>query len=164
MAFVKFEDLTGEAEIVVFPKTFEGYAKLLTRDKLLLIEGHVSSKGNNGQSGSEKKIVADSISEIDAEPALSTSNNEALAGPGAKAVESTDQKVYIKLPDTDDGNKLINLKRTIDTFVGPTRVIIVIGDESNKQAIRLPGGFDHNNQEALGELVSIVGADNLKIS
>lgn len=42
MAFVSFEDMFGEMDLVVFPKTYAKYVHLLEEDKIILIKGVLS--------------------------------------------------------------------------------------------------------------------------
>lgn len=55
MAFAGLEDLTGAVEMVVFPRTYQQYARLLAPDAPLLVKGVVSI------SGDEAKIMANSL-------------------------------------------------------------------------------------------------------
>jgi DNA polymerase-3 subunit alpha len=162
MAFLKMEDLSGEIEVVVFPKVYLQYSSLLTRDNIVRIAGKVSTRGNSQDVAKEKSIMADTFSII--EPSSLDEASLELAGPGAKGLTLEPQKVYIRLADTADGQMLIGLKKTIDEYIGSTKVVIVLGDKDSRQAIKLPGGFDHLNEEGLDKLANLVGHDNLKIS
>lgn len=55
MAFCEIEDLTGSAEMIVFPKTLEIFSKLLVTGAAVYIEGRVSVKDD------EIKIIPDKI-------------------------------------------------------------------------------------------------------
>ncbi len=56
MGFVTIEDLQGQIELVVFPKTWERVSGLITYDRIILVEGRVDA-----QSG-EPKVLVDNIS------------------------------------------------------------------------------------------------------
>jgi len=58
MAFLKFTDLTGTIEVVVFPKIFEQYKDVLVKDKCIGIKGHLSER--NG----ETSLVTEKIKEL----------------------------------------------------------------------------------------------------
>jgi len=159
MAFIKFEDLTGEIEMVAFPKTYQTLESKLKRDNILKIIGKVSSRSTNQGGDGSKSIIIEDVSEL-----TNSSANQALAGPGAMAAEtSKEDTVYIRLADANDGKLLIDLKRTIDKFSGAGKVIMVLGEKENRQAIKIPGGFDHNNPDAFSELSLVVGQDNIKL-
>jgi DNA polymerase-3 subunit alpha len=49
MAFITLEDLTGACEVVVFARTFEECAELLTPDRVVVVRGRVQA-GRNGRS------------------------------------------------------------------------------------------------------------------
>ena len=55
MAFVKLFDESGELEVTVFPKTYEEYYKLLTKNNIVLISGRYEHKQD------KESFIADSI-------------------------------------------------------------------------------------------------------
>ena len=60
MAFVQLEDLYGDVEVIVFPKTFENCAELLAQDNIIVLSGH-ADVAESGQA----KIIAEHIVGID---------------------------------------------------------------------------------------------------
>jgi len=81
MAFVTLEDLQGNIELVVFPKTWERYNELLDFDHIVLVEGKVDL------GGAEPKVLVDSVTTefklLDPILASTAPANGAL--PGAKS-------------------------------------------------------------------------------
>ena len=61
MAFVSIEDISGQIELVVFPKVWEKYRTLVDIDNLLIVEGKTDTERG------EPKILADSIKLVDVE-------------------------------------------------------------------------------------------------
>jgi DNA polymerase-3 subunit alpha len=61
MAFVKIEDKTSEAEIVVFPGVYEQNSGILTVDQVIRCMGRISGRDKNGMVDSEPKVLAESI-------------------------------------------------------------------------------------------------------
>ncbi len=61
MAFVKLEDKTGEAEIIVFPNLFEQIGAKLIQDEVLKASGRVNARDRDGNLGTDVKIIADDI-------------------------------------------------------------------------------------------------------
>lgn len=55
MAFVTLEDLSGEAEVIVFPAQYERFRSLLKRDGLLFVRGQLESR--NGR----RNLIAEEI-------------------------------------------------------------------------------------------------------
>jgi DNA polymerase-3 subunit alpha len=56
MGFVTLEDLQGNIELVVFPRSWEQYADLIEFDKIIMVEGRVDNQG------AESKVLVDTIS------------------------------------------------------------------------------------------------------
>ncbi|HPA34068.1 MAG TPA: DNA polymerase III subunit alpha [Anaerolineaceae bacterium] len=63
MGFATIEDIQGNVELVLFPKTWEKYHHLLTVHAVIAVEGKVDSEG------SEPKVLVDSIRLVDLEDA-----------------------------------------------------------------------------------------------
>ena len=47
MMFIEIEDLTGKAEVVVFPRTYEQNPNLWQEDKILMIAGKLNERNGN---------------------------------------------------------------------------------------------------------------------
>ncbi len=56
MAFVQLEDMTGQVEVVVFPRAYEQYAALLAPDAYVAVRGRVDIKEDG------VKVLADTVS------------------------------------------------------------------------------------------------------
>jgi len=177
MAFVKVEDLGGELEVILFPSIYQQTTGIWQRDHVILIKGKVNAQDRDGNIIDDVKILADDAREVTVEqaqayqttgrqrkvPKAAKKKLSAFVGPGAKAAVSTgDPKVYIRVQDSQDQKMLISLKQTIDAHTGPTDVILVLGEASSRQAIKLPTGI-HNDDAALNLLRDLVGTDNVKV-
>jgi DNA polymerase-3 subunit alpha len=185
MAFVKLEDFHGETEIILFPGIYEKTHAVWQRDKVVILKGKVNAHDKNGIKTDEAKVMVDDAKEItsaDAKVYKSTGKKLELApkkptpkskklaampGPGAKALNdgsniSVNERVYIRLIDTTNQSVLLNLKQTIDDHRGDTEVVLVLGEASAKQAIKLPYGINKAD-ESLGRLMELVGNDNLVV-
>ena len=57
---MQLEDLYGDVEVIVFPKTFENCAELLAQDNIIVLSGH-ADVAESGQA----KIIAEHIVNID---------------------------------------------------------------------------------------------------
>lgn len=179
MAFVKLEDRSGEIELILFPNTYQETAGLWERDRVVLVNGKVNSKDRDGNRGEEVKVLVDDAREITVlqatgyqatgrKPKVPKPNKAKLTssmpGPGAKAAdeELKNQRLYIRLASSQDQQKLVSLKQTLDNFRGNTEVVLVLGDEINRQAIKLPSGIDRES-DAMFQLRELVGADNIRL-
>jgi DNA polymerase-3 subunit alpha len=174
MAFVKLEDQTAEIEVVLFPGSYQQTVGLWERDKIVLIQGKVSSKDRNGVMSDEPKIMVDDAREITSQQALAyqaTGKKKKVPKvkptpvPTTKAAlkqSTVSPRVYIRLQSTNDEQTLLSLKETIDRHQGETEVVLVLGEATTKQAIKLPGGIDRSSS-GVEKLQSLVGNENLVI-
>jgi len=176
MAFVKLEDLTGETEAILFPNSYQQTIGLWELDRVVLIRGKINARDKNGNSTGEVKIMVDDAREITIEQAtgyqatgkkVKTPKARPPKVPVKKAepVEPSsviNERVYIRLTTTNDEEILLSLKQTLDTHKGDTEVVLVLGESSGKQAIKLPGGIDRAG-DGLSQLQELVGAGNLVI-
>lgn len=164
MAFVKLQDLTSEVELIIFPGTFQKTLGLWVRDNVILASGKVSAKDKDGNDSGELKILVDDARELTHEQAMAyTPTGKKRKAPKskpkiAKAAEQakTEQRLYIRMDNTDDSNKLNQLKDLIDKSTGSTPVVLVIGGDAQKQVVRLPSAVDPN-ENLIGSLSEIFG-------
>jgi DNA polymerase-3 subunit alpha len=64
MAFVKLEDKTTEAEVIIFPNLYEQVGAKLVQDAVIRASGKVSARDRDGNLGDEAKMIADEIVEV----------------------------------------------------------------------------------------------------
>jgi DNA polymerase-3 subunit alpha len=178
MAFVKLEDRFGEIEIILFPNSYQQTVGLWERDRVVLIRGKVSSRDREGNDSGEVKITVDDAREITAAQAAAyeatgrktktpkaraaKSVVQAKAEPASSTAKPLPERVYVRLVNTQDQQMLLTLKQTIDLHQGETEVVLVLGEATSKQAIKLPVGIDRAS-DGLTKLQELVGADNLVI-
>jgi len=67
MAFVKLEDKTGEAEVIVFPNLYEQVGAKLVQDAVIRASGKVSARDRDGNLTSDVKLIADEVQLVDDE-------------------------------------------------------------------------------------------------
>ena len=178
MAFIKLEDQSGEMEVILFPNAFQQTLGLWELDRIVLIRGKVNAKDREGNLSSDVKVMVDDAREITTTQATAYQATgrkpktlkppkikvASMVGPGAKAVSevTTPERIYIRVASTKDQTMLTSLKQMLDKYQGSTEVVLVLGNETNRQAIKLPAGLDRDS-EGLLKLRALVGADNLKI-
>lgn len=173
MAFVKLQDLTGELEVILFPSAYQQTVGLWELDRVVLIRGKVNARDKDGNQSQEVKVMVDDAREITAQQANAyqttgkktktpkpTKSTRAAATADSKALAH--DRLYIRMSSSSDEKTLITLKETIDSHSGSTEVILVLGSESARQAIKLPGGIDKQS-EGIMKLEQLVGPDNLKM-
>ncbi|MEM6997615.1 MAG: DNA polymerase III subunit alpha [Patescibacteria group bacterium] len=180
MAFVRIEDFSGDTEVIVFPGTFSENPELWQQDKIVFIDGRVNASDRDGNLGDEVKIIANVASELTpesiadfkpsgqkAEIKKGKSTAKRSSSPNGQVSGSTgpqkDSRLYIRLPDTKDSAKLSSIKKELDKSSGDTEVVLVLGEDKDKQILRLPQKVDSTNG-VIDKLREIVGADSIKIS
>jgi DNA polymerase-3 subunit alpha len=112
MGFATLEDVQGNLELVLFPRTWEKYSRLFEIDKVLVIEGKVDAESG------DPKILVDTVEEITPadlaaappvtpELAAAGSAPAAAQAPRAPAAPSIwDQDDAPPPPDIDDWDQL----------------------------------------------------------
>jgi DNA polymerase III alpha subunit len=138
--------LGGSIELVVFPRAYDAFAALWEPDRVVKVDGKLSTKDRDGRTGGELKILVDRAETLEAKPktVLSASQTE----PNSVA------QLVINIPDTSDGDKLAQMKELLSQYKGDDEVVVSIGDEATR--IKLPFTVDASAQlrEALQELLS----------
>jgi DNA polymerase-3 subunit alpha len=178
MAFVTIADKFGEIEGIVFPRTHEVINALLKPDLIVLTEGKLSSRDRNGEISSEVKVIVDTMREITNEeitnfeplgrklkpPKPRSGKAKSLASAAASTSTTASQsKIYVRLKDTSSSEILMQLKSIIDTYSGENEVILVVGPDASKQAIRLPHRAV-TTEDCLTALKNVVGEKSVVVA
>lgn len=139
MAFAQIEDLSGKGEILVFPKIFQEKSDLVQSDKLVLVDGKISTKDN------EIKIIADKIEEFDP----SSVDLEAPVTVVTVGIDE-DKIVEINLDDqseTEDLNELAKaaFEKGEKFFVNEESIYVLLPKGTNKERLmQLKELFERN--------------------
>lgn len=97
MAFVKLEDKTSEAEVIIFPNLYEQVGAKLVQDAVIRASGKVSARDRDGNLSSDVKLIADEIQPVDDEELRNyESNGRKMAKPKAGPVVATRKKSTYK--------------------------------------------------------------------
>lgn len=172
MAFVKIEDKSGECELIVFPGVYEKLNSVWQQDQVVIAKGKVNYKDRDGNMGQELKLLVDQaniVSEEDAKmyrakgkkpkpPKGSAPTKKNVSGSKSDsglppidsrpaAVITAAPKLYVHLKDPNDSERLVALKRVAGMHPGDNELILVLGEESAKTALRMP--FKINIQDEL---------------
>ena len=164
MAFVGIEDKTGENEIIVFPNLYEGVATKIAQDVVIKVTGKVSARDRDGNLGDEAKVIADELELVgDKELASYESTGQKMKAPTSRApyrkkvpksasasiekpkpVVATappavdDKTLYVRVEDSQDTDLLLSIKAACAEHPGESSVVLVIGEEASKKALRMP--------------------------
>ena len=186
MAFVKIEDKSSEAEVIVFPNLFEQIGAGLVIDAVIRANGKVSARDREGNITSDVKMIADEVQIVDDEELRSyESHGQKMALPKASrrlpankkrvAAEATApakekatvtyevappepiKKLYVHVKNPDDHAVLMELKQLCSAHPGPSDIVLVLGADK-KSAIKMPFRVD-GNDSLIGDLVKILGED-----
>lgn len=146
MAFIKLADMESEIELIAFPGILSKNEHIWQRDKVVLVGGKISSKDKNGNS-SDIKIIVETVEEVslidEHEP-------------------SKPKRLYIRLQDTDDEQKLSSLKKTIDIYPGNIEIVLVVGPDQDRQIIKIPSKVEPS-ADLMSKLNAIFGEDTIKL-
>lgn len=173
MAFVKLEDEFAERELVVFPSTYNETADVWKRDKVIVAKGKVNAKDRAGNPTDDVKILVDSAEVLTRESIkdFKKSGKRVKLPKPSKKVENATQKntttdpvltqrIYIRLLNSKDEERLLAIKQVLDAHPGETEVVLVIG-EDDKQAVRLPQKL--SKDDGLKALFELLGPDSVKL-
>ncbi|MBL8122249.1 DNA polymerase III subunit alpha [Candidatus Saccharibacteria bacterium] len=182
MAFVKIEDEFGDIEAILFPSSYQQTIGLWERDRIVLVRGRLSNRGRDGNPSDDVKLMVDDAREITHEQAAAYQttgkkahvpkpNKNAKLAPKAEPVAVTPPdpeepprpvRVYIRLHNSDDTQLLSTLKQLVDRSGGYHEVVLVLGPDAAKQAVKLPSRI-HASEEVLQDLGELVGVENVKL-
>lgn len=173
MAFVTLADTYGEIELLLFPATYEQTAWLWEVDKIVYVEGSVNAKDRDGQITDDIKINVSLAREILPQEAEAYKEKGKRIKPLKKIVPNNKKdmpkkeqqklkRIYIRMPSTDNTEQLKSLKQHIDNNPGKSEVVLVVGENNSKQAIRVPNRTSDADY-CVDELVGLFGAENVKL-
>jgi DNA polymerase-3 subunit alpha len=175
MAFVKIEDEHGDIELILFPSTLQQTVGLWERDRIVIIHGKVSAKDRDGKIGKDVKVLVDEAREVTHEQAAAyqiTGRKKRTPKPSkTKSITSISDiplkeiahpRLYIRLTQSNDTELLQRLKAIVDTSIGEHEVVLVLGPDSAKQAVKLPNKIDAS-ADLVDALSDLVGPDMVKL-
>ena len=140
MEFVKFEDLYGTMELIVFPQKYEQYSEILNEDEILIVGGRL-----NIIEGEDPKIIVDSIQSI-----KSISNVEKQ--------EESETKLFLRITKNMPSYILDKVKPILLNSKGNTQSNIYFEDK--KQNYLLGNEFRISCEDnTIDELVSLLGRE-----
>jgi DNA polymerase-3 subunit alpha len=172
MAFIKLADRFGEVELVLFPGIYQQTTGIWERDRVILAKGKVSAKDRNGNTSAELKVLVDDAREITPQQAAAyepTGKKPKI--PKKTSTKHNDKnlhssvvpsRLYLRMDAGNDHQLLLSLKQLIDENTGETEVVLVLGEDSSKQVIRLPARI-RTEEKLLSAIKQLIGADNVKL-
>lgn len=179
MAFIKIEDLYGNIEVVLFPRVYEKYSKLLKGDHILLIKGKVSIRNDD-----EISIIADQIKDIDDKTPFDDNkskwNKKSFdrdsvsynGGTISKAEfqkmknRSTGKKIFIRIDSMKSSDTINKIKEISSKNLGQDKVILYPLDENSngeKKIYELNSASMYADDNAEKMLLEFIDRENLVI-
>ncbi len=105
MAFLQVEDLYGDAEVIVFPKTYEQVRELIAADRIVVVLGRLQMREEE-----EPKLLALDLTDID-----------------DYHIAEDDRDVYITIPrDMNVKEALSRISGIIEAYPGDKKVMILL--------------------------------------
>jgi DNA polymerase III subunit alpha len=182
MAFVKLEDKTSEAEVIVFPNLYEQVGAKLIQDAVIRVTGKVNARDRDGNVSSDVKLIADEIQIVNDDElrtyesigqkmtrpkgsavratrtrAVPKSAAAEVSAPRAPIVVETIKKLYVHVKNPDDQMSLMDIKKICNDFPGFSDIVLVLG-EDKRSAIKMPFRVD-GSDELVARLVKVLGED-----
>lgn len=148
MAFITAEDLTGQAEIIVFPTVFDRCRKYLEEDAALIVTGKLSLKEDE-----EPKILCDMV-----EPLTHGAKPSAPKQQAVKPAANT-KKLYLKFSIGKE-YLLERVASVLSANAGKTPVLIY-KEEKKQTSMAPPHLWADATESLLGELKDILGDGNV---
>jgi DNA polymerase III alpha subunit len=108
MAFMKLEDKTSEAEVIVFPSTYAEIGAKLQTDAILRISGKISARDKEGNLKTEAQLIAEEIfvvTDEELESYESTGRRMDEVKAGSKPSSKKTDKVVSQKASSGDGRK-----------------------------------------------------------
>jgi len=150
MSFVRFEDLYGGIEILVFPKIFDEYSHILTEEAIVVVEANVSLREDE-----EPKLLLEKVYPI--------SEYKKPVSKKSETPKITDgKKLFIKM-GTKNKATLEHTLSILKNYQGETPVVIYIAD--TKERLFVPNEyFVSVNDGLMEELLAFFGEENVKLN
>lgn len=172
MVFIEMSDHSGTIELIVFPGTYQKTLGSWEKDRVVLVDGKISTKDQQEQP-TPAKIIVDDVREVTFEQAANyQQTGKKIRAPKPvvpKKPKAKKQdvethfiapKFYIKLEDTNDTELLTKLKQTVDANRGSVDIVLVVGDGKGRQIIKLPNGVTES-QTLTTKLQELFGIENV---
>jgi len=155
MAIITVEDIYGEFDCMMFPKTYEKFGATLDSDRIVQINGKISIRV-----GEKPIILIESIKYLDeksAEPVEQKQDTKTAFSQEIKQEQERIKKVYLQF-DITNQNLVNTLNEIFSSYPGKSPVFV----QYNRKLYPLNLNVEPTNA-MVAEISRIVGQDNIKI-
>ncbi len=159
MLFVTVEDLTGNIEVLVFPKLLKETSEIWQEDNIVLIGGKINTRDN------QMKLLCNEVVEINQQKAQNFEKNKQHNFEKNLELSSVEKNtnnlnkektVFIKFPEKSDIELLKRIQKTLIECQGKDKVVLYIPTNGNKlQKLDIPYKIDYSD-ELKNELATIL--------
>ncbi len=170
MVFMRLEDLSGDIEVVVFPRTYKEKPEVWEAEKILVVSGRVQEKDGEWKILAETayEVTPDNIDMIEEStrggvPSIVEEQSDALkkdlanSGLRNKPIQAVTLTLRAQLPETI----LLTLRSVLDKYPGQYNVYFLIENPGGKQKILSSYRIAFNDLIAK-EVEGILGADTVR--
>ncbi|NIM47110.1 MAG: DNA polymerase III subunit alpha [Candidatus Aenigmarchaeota archaeon] len=151
MLFVKVEDKTGSAEVLVFPTVLKKDALLWGEGRVVLVEGKISVKDG------APKILCDGVREVTSKSIQDKDKKESVLVSGKKAI------IQIKIPVGASQDVLTKTKEILFKNQGEVKTFVYVPNDGGTKKIELPFGVKRS-EELVSSLVDLLGVGSVEMS
>ncbi|MGO4988509.1 DNA polymerase III subunit alpha [Gallicola sp. Sow4_E12] len=140
MEFVKFEDLYGMIELIVFPKLYDRYSSLMIEDQVLMVKGRLSLSEME-----EPKLIVDKVEELD------------------KNLPS--EKIYIKITPSIESQTVEDIKIFLRSYTGEQKspIQFYFSHSGKSFVLKKEMWADAEDENLIKELEKRLGKQNVKV-
>lgn len=160
MVFAKLEDMTGDLEVVIFPRTYKEKPEIWEADKILVVSGRVQEKDGEWKLLAEAgyEVTDDNIDDVAkyvTQPSQQQTEEEAAVD--AAKMQAVNLWLRAQLPES----MLLKLRTVLDKYPGQYRVYFTIDHPGGKQKILSSYRISFNELIAK-ELEGLLGPETVK--
>jgi len=142
MGLMVLEDLTGQIEGLIFPKTYEKYDGLFQTDDIVVVEGKLSIREEE-----KPKVMVDRITPIEAYKERETARQN-----------TADSRLYVRAPREE----MEGIQTILARYPGKVPVYFHLPEEG-RTLLAPPGLFVSGKEDCLNALAEAAGAQNIKM-
>lgn len=152
MAIITIEDIYGEFDCMMFPKTYEKFGAMLETDRIVHINGKISVRV-----GEKPIILIENISYLDEKSKPTETIAEKPVFMNEKPEQQKIKKVYLQFDITNQ--QIVNtLSEIMSGYIGDSPVIV----QFNKKLYPLGLTVEPSNA-LVAEVSSVIGTNNIKV-
>ena len=114
MMFLTLEDLTGTAEAVVFPRTYQSYKECLDNGMIIVAEAKITSRERDGET--QRSLIIEKARVVDAERARKLKDSDVFDWTKDQGSKEVNEKGVVSLGDEKETKKVVKVKHFVITI------------------------------------------------